>query len=84
MATGFNRNHGYSIEGGITEEKYRVTYANDKTTTAGTLFLGLTKECTRSHDHKYDPLTMKDYYTLSAFFNSSAEKAHRAKTAASR
>ncbi len=74
VATGFNRNHGYSIEGGINDEEYRVTYANDKTTTAGTLFLGLTMECTRCHDHKYDPLTMRDYYSFSAFFNSSAEK----------
>lgn len=74
IATGFNRNHGYSIEGGISDEEYRVTYANDKTTTAGTLFLGLTMDCTRCHDHKYDPLTMKDYYSLSAFFNTSAEK----------
>ena len=74
IATGFNRNHGYSIEGGIIEEEYRVMYANDKTTTAGTLFLGLTFECTRCHDHKYDPLTMTDYYSLYAFFNTSAER----------
>ncbi len=74
IATGFNRNHGYSIEGGIINEEYRVTYANDKTTTAGTLFLGLTMECTRCHDHKYDPLTMTDYYSLYAFFNTSSEK----------
>jgi hypothetical protein len=74
VATGFNRNHGYSIEGGINDEEYRVTYANDKTTTAGTLFLGLTMECTRCHDHKYDPLTMRDYYSFYAFFNSSTEK----------
>ncbi|MGB1128619.1 MAG: PSD1 and planctomycete cytochrome C domain-containing protein [Haloferula sp.] len=73
IATGFNRNHGYSIEGGILDEEYRVTYANDKTATAGTLFLALTMDCTRCHDHKYDPLSMKDYYSLFAFFNSSAE-----------
>lgn len=73
IATGFNRNHGYSIEGGIIDEEYRVLYANDKTTTAGTLFLGLTMECTRCHDHKYDPLTMTDYYSFYAFFNTSAE-----------
>ncbi|MFT5128054.1 MAG: hypothetical protein ACI8W8_001663 [Rhodothermales bacterium] len=73
IATGFNRNHGYSIEGGISGEEYRVMYANDKTTTAGTLFLGLTLECTRCHDHKYDPLSMADYYSFYAFFNSSAE-----------
>ena len=73
VATGFNRNHGYSIEGGINDEEYRVMYANDKTTTAGTLFLGLTMECTRCHDHKYDPLTMTDYYSMYAFFNTSSE-----------
>jgi hypothetical protein len=73
IATGFNRNHPYSIEGGIIDEEYRVMYANDKTTTFGTLFLGLTMECTRCHDHKYDPLTMTDYYSLFAFFNASAE-----------
>jgi hypothetical protein len=74
IATGFNRNHGYSIEGGIIEEEYRVDYAKDKGNTAGTLFMGLTMECTSCHDHKYDPLTMKDYYSLFAFFNLSSEK----------
>ena len=74
IATGFNRNHGYSIEGGISDEEYRVTYANDKTTTVGTIFLGLTLDCTRCHDHKYDPLSMKDYYSFYAFFNTSAER----------
>lgn len=73
IATGFNRNHGYSIEGGINDEEYRVTYTNDKTTTAGTLFLGLTMDCTRCHDHKYDPISIRDYYSLYAFFNTSAE-----------
>ena len=73
IATGFNRNHGYSIEGGIIDEEYRVTYANDKTTTAGTLFMGLTMDCTRCHDHKYDPLSIGDYYSFFAFFNTSAE-----------
>ena len=73
IATGFNRNHGYSIEGGIIDEEYRVLYANDKTTTVGTLFLGLTMDCTRCHDHKYDPVTMADYYSLFAFFNHEAE-----------
>lgn len=73
IATGFNRNHPHSIEGGIIDEEYRVMYANDKTTTAGTLFLGLTMECARCHDHKYDPVTMTDYYSFFAFFNTSAE-----------
>lgn len=73
IATGFNRNHGYSIEGGINDEEYRVMYANDKTATAGTLFLGLTMDCCRCHDHKYDPLSIQEYYSLYAFFNTSAE-----------
>lgn len=49
-------------------------YANDKTATAGTLFLGLTLDCSRCHDHKYDPVSMADYYSFYAFFNTSAEK----------
>lgn len=73
IATGFNRNHGYSIEGGINDEEYRVMYANDKTATAGTLFLGLTMDCCRCHDHKYDPLSIQEYYSFYAFFNTSAE-----------
>ncbi len=73
IATGFNRNHGFTIEGGVSNEEYRTMYANDKTTTAATLFLGLTFECCRCHDHKYDPISIKEYYSLYAFFNSSAE-----------
>ncbi len=73
IATGFNRNHGFTIEGGVIDEEYRVMYVNDKTTTAGTLFLGLTFDCCRCHDHKYDPISTKEYYSLFAFFNSSAE-----------
>lgn len=73
IATGFNRNHGTTIEGGVIDEEYRVMYINDETTTAGTLFLGLTLECCRCHDHKYDPISMKEYYSLYAFFNSNAE-----------
>lgn len=73
IATGFNRNHGVTIEGGVIDEEYRVMYINDKTTTAGTLFFGLTFECSRCHDHKYDPISMREYYSLYAFFNSNAE-----------
>ncbi len=73
IATGFHRNHGYSIEGGINDEEYRVMYANDKTATAGTLFLGLTMDCCRCHDHKYDPISIQEYYSFYAFFNTSAE-----------
>ncbi len=73
IATGFNRNHGFTIEGGVIAEEYRVMSVNDKTITAGTLFLGLTFDCARCHDHKYDPISTKEYYSLYAFFNSSAE-----------
>ncbi|MFT5106760.1 MAG: hypothetical protein ACI8XO_001419 [Verrucomicrobiales bacterium] len=73
IATGFNRNHGFTIEGGVIDEEYRVMNVNDRTTTAGTLFLGLTFECSRCHDHKYDPLSTKEYYSLYAFFNNSAD-----------
>jgi hypothetical protein len=79
IATGFNRNHGFTIEGGVDGEEYRVMYINDKTTTAGTLFLGLTFECSRCHDHKYDPISTKEYYSLYAFFNTSAESGIGAK-----
>lgn len=73
IATGFNRNHPTTIEGGIIEEEYRVTNVNDRTTTMGTLFMGLTLECARCHDHKYDPISIDEYYELFAFFNTSAD-----------
>jgi len=68
LATAFNRLHGHLMEGGIVPEEYRVEYVADRTHTFGSAFLGLTMECTRCHDHKYDPLTMEDYYSLSSFF----------------
>src|SRR5882672_12692743 len=55
-------------EGGIIEEEFRVAYVVDRVNTFGTAFLGLTTECTRCHDHKFDPLTMRDFYSLFAFF----------------
>lgn len=69
LATAFNRNHQQKVEGGSIEEEFRVEYVADRTHTAGTAFLGLTFECCRCHDHKYDPISMKDYYSLYAFFN---------------
>ena len=69
LATAFNRNHQQKVEGGSIEEEFRVEYVADRTHTAGTAFLGLTFECSRCHDHKYDPISMKDYYSLFAFFN---------------
>lgn len=68
LATAFNRLHMQNEEGGIVEEEFRVAYVVDRVTTMGTAFMGLTLECTRCHDHKYDPLTMKDFYGLFAFF----------------
>ena len=68
LATAFNRLHGHLMEGGIVPEEYRVEYVADRTHTFGSAFLGLTMECARCHDHKYDPLPTKDYYSLSSFF----------------
>ncbi len=69
IATGFGRNHVINSEGGIIGEEYRVEYVADRVRTLGMAWLGLTLECARCHDHKYDPLTQRDYYRLFAFFN---------------
>ncbi|GAB3700514.1 DUF1553 domain-containing protein [Spirosoma flavus] len=69
LATAFNRNHSQNMEGGIVNEEFRVEYVADRTNTLGTAFLGLTVECARCHDHKFDPISQKDYYSLFAFFN---------------
>ncbi len=69
LATAFNRLHPQEAEGGSVEEEYRVNYVNDRVVTFGTAFLGLTLECCRCHDHKFDPLTQKDFYSLFAFFD---------------
>src|SRR5262249_15577568 len=68
LATAFNRLHLQNEEGGIVEEEFRVSYVVDRVNTFGTAFLGLTLDCTRCHDHKYDPLTQRDYYSLFSFF----------------
>jgi mono/diheme cytochrome c family protein len=68
LATAFNRLHCQNEEGGIVEEEYRVAYVVDRVNTIGTAFLGLTLECSRCHDHKFDPITQRDYYSLFAFF----------------
>lgn len=69
VATGFNRNHPINYEGGAIPEEYRVAYAADRVDTTTTAFLGLTMRCAQCHDHKYEPLTQKDYYKFFAFFN---------------
>ncbi|MGJ8725676.1 MAG: DUF1553 domain-containing protein [Roseibacillus sp.] len=69
LATAFSRLHQQKVEGGSVEEEFRVEYVADRLQTYGTAFLGLTMECSRCHDHKYDPTTAKDYFSLFAFFD---------------
>ena len=73
IATGFSRNHVINSEGGIIDEEYRVEYVADRVRTMSTAWLGLTTECARCHDHKYDAITQRDFYRLSAFFNNVPE-----------
>ena len=70
LATGFLRNNVTSNEGGIIDEDYRVKYVIDRVNTTATAFLGITLECAQCHDHKYDPMTQREYYEFSGFFNS--------------
>lgn len=74
LATAFNRNHKHNSEGGVTAEEFRVEYVSDRTATLGTAFLGLTIECAKCHDHKYDPISQKEYFQLFSFFNSVDER----------
>jgi len=69
VATGFSRNHVLTTEGGIIEEEYHVEYVADRVHTTATVFLATSLQCARCHDHKYDPLTQKEYYQFAAFFN---------------
>ena len=73
LATGFNRNHKITEEGGVIDEEYRVAYVTDRTNTFGKALLGITLECAHCHDHKYDPFSQKDYYQVFSFFNSVKE-----------
>ncbi len=70
LATAFNRIHRLNNEGGAVFEEWRIENVADRVHTFGTAMLGLTLECCRCHDHKYDPIPTRDYYALSAFFNS--------------
>ncbi len=74
IATGFNRNHRINAEAGSIEEEFLAEYASDRLETTATVWLGLTVGCARCHDHKFDPITQKDYYQLIAFFNNIEEK----------
>jgi hypothetical protein len=69
IATGFNRNHKTSAEGGVVDEELKKEYAHDRVATTATSMLGLTMECARCHDHKYDPISQKEYYEFFAFFD---------------
>ncbi len=74
LATGFNRNHKITQEGGAIPEEYRTEYVVDRTNTFGKAFLGISVECSRCHDHKYDPVSQKDFYSIYHFFNQADEK----------
>jgi hypothetical protein len=69
IATGFNRNHRINTEGGIIAEEWRVESVIDRVETTGSVWLGLTLGCARCHDHKYDPVSQRDFYRFFAFFN---------------
>ncbi|MDG2015072.1 MAG: PSD1 and planctomycete cytochrome C domain-containing protein [Pirellulaceae bacterium] len=74
LATGFNRNHPITIEGGVIDEEYRTEYVIDRLNTTATVWMGLTVGCARCHDHKFDPISQQEFYQLSAFFNQVAER----------
>lgn len=69
LATGFNRNHRLNNEGGVDPEEWLVEYVCDRAETTATVFMGLTWQCARCHDHKFDPITSRDYYQLFSFFH---------------
>ena len=74
IASGFNRNHMINFEGGAIPAEYHVEYVVDRVSTTSTAFLGLTMGCARCHDHKFDPITQKDFYRFFAFFNTVPER----------
>ena len=75
IATGFNRNNITTNEGGAISEEYLVLYTRERTDAASTVFLGLTAGCAVCHDHKFDPISQKEFYSLAAYFNNSTQKA---------
>ena len=73
IATGFNRNHRGNAEGGVDPDEYQVEYVVDRVDTTATAWLGLTMGCARCHDHKYDPITQREFYRVFACFNNIPE-----------
>ncbi|WP_422926600.1 PSD1 and planctomycete cytochrome C domain-containing protein [Singulisphaera sp. PoT] len=73
IASGFNRNHMINFEGGAIPEEYQTAYVIDRVNTTGTVWLGLTIGCAQCHDHKFDPISQKEYYQFYAFFNNIQE-----------
>ena len=74
IATAFNRNHSLNSEGGIVPEEFLIEYAVDRVSTTGTVWMGLTLGCARCHDHKFDPITQKEFYEVLANFNNIPER----------
>src|SRR5262245_52057492 len=74
IASGLNRNHMINFEGGAIPEEYQTAYVVDRVSTTGTVWLGLSLACAQCHDHKYDPISQKDFYRLYAFFNNIPER----------
>ena len=73
IASGFNRNHATSDEGGAFAEELRVEYVADRVQTTANVWMGLTMECCQCHDHKYDPISQREYYQFFAYFNNTAD-----------
>jgi len=74
IATGFHRNHMLNEEGGIIAEEFLAEYTADRVETTATVWLGQTFNCTRCHNHKFDPFTQRDFYALKAFFHNVSER----------
>ena len=74
IATGFHRNHMLNEEGGIIAEEFLAEYTGDRVETTATVWLGQTFNCTRCHNHKFDPFTQRDFYALKAFFHNVTER----------